>query len=135
MSFSTETHFMIVDDSLFMRSMMKQALTAMGYAHVLEASDGMSARDQLVAGAQVDVILSDNYMPQMTGLELLHFLRSDSKFSKTSFVLCTVDTELKVIMEALDSGAQGYLLKPGVLGVLSQKLESTLRHLAANPLK
>ncbi len=96
------------------------ALVRDGLAAICEASlpcrivgrcdNGVAARD-LIASAQPDVALLDLDLPGMFALEVIRFL-CDSGVRTRHLVLTTV-AERETVLEALRSGAQGFLLKSG----------------------
>lgn len=66
---------LVVEDQDPIRSLVRDALEAAGYA-VIEARDGLEALDQLAHAGEVELVLSDVSMPRMTGLELLAAVRA-----------------------------------------------------------
>jgi len=127
--FPINTRFLIIDDNLSMRIVLVNALRKLGYNQFLEASDGASALAMLSAGAGVDLILCDHYMPFMSGMELLSRLNSDSKLKHLPFMFVTVDTEKKLILRALELGAVGFIIKPFIPEHFERKLNDTYRRI------
>ncbi len=73
-------HILLVDDHAMARKAMKLFLEHHGYA-CHEAEQGAAALDWLEQGEKVDLIISDNHMPVMTGLEFLSTGESPGEFS------------------------------------------------------
>ena len=68
--------FLVVDDSLTMRRIVVNALKTQGFDEVIEASDGKDAVAKILSeGAQF--VITDWNMPEMNGLELAKWLRSN----------------------------------------------------------
>lgn len=117
---------MVVDDSKAMRMILKRLLTDCGYADLMEAGDGHEAftlLSSLNGEPCPELILIDWNMPVMNGLELVEALRADSKFAKTVLVMITTETALERIQQALEAGADEYMMKPFTKEVLLEKLE------------
>jgi two-component system, chemotaxis family, chemotaxis protein CheY len=115
---------MIVDDSRAMRMILRRALGELGYA-ACEAGDGQEALALLAQeGAHVSLMLVDWNMPVMCGLDLVKAVRADSRFSALPLVMVTTETEIDHISQAIDAGANEYVMKPFTKEVLEDKLRS-----------
>lgn len=68
------------------------------------------------------LILLDVYLPDMTGVEVLHRLRSDG--NSVGVIMITAARELDTVRAALDGGAADYLIKPFEFAQLRAKLEA-----------
>lgn len=100
---------LLVDDEALMRSGLRLMIDgARGIEVVGEASDGHAALEQ-VAALGPDVVLMDIRMPRMTGLEALAALRERGDQARV-VMLTAFDTD-EFLLEALRSGAEGFLLK------------------------
>ncbi|BBY15434.1 response regulator [Mycolicibacterium litorale] len=69
-----------------------------------------------------DLILLDVYLPDMTGLEVLHRLRAAG--NSVGVIMITAARELDTVRAALDGGAADYLIKPFEFAQLRAKLEA-----------
>ena len=99
----------LVDDEALMRSGLRLMIDgARGIEVVGEAADGHAALEQ-VAALGPDVVLMDIRMPRMTGLEALAALRERGDQARV-VMLTAFDTD-EFLLEALRSGAEGFLLK------------------------
>ena len=67
--------FLIVDDSSTMRRIIINTLNKIGYREVSEASNGREGLDRLAAG-DIDMIVTDWNMPEMTGIEFIRHVRA-----------------------------------------------------------
>lgn len=104
---------LVVDDSKAMRSVVKKTLKAAGFAveQNFEAENGRQALQVLRENPDIDVVLSDLHMPEMTGMELLSQLHEEGRVPKC-FILVTTEGRKDRLKEALGLGARGYVLKP-----------------------
>ncbi|MCG8651462.1 MAG: response regulator, partial [Pirellulales bacterium] len=68
-----------------------------------------------------DLVLSDWNMPQMNGLELLKAIRATG--SKVPLIMITTESEQARVLEAIQAGANNYLVKPFEQDVLMDKLQ------------
>ncbi len=101
---------LIVDDSRVIRKVARRILEDLGF-DIAEAADGAEAL-AWCRTAMPDVVLLDWNMPVMNGLEFLRGLRMEPGGGAPKVVFCTVENEVASIREALDSGADEYIMKP-----------------------
>ena len=101
---------LVVDDSRVIRKVARRILEEIGF-EVAEAADGMEALAWCRA-AMPDAILLDWNMPVMTGIEFLRRLRAEPGGEAPVVVFCTVENDLAHINEALEVGADEYIMKP-----------------------
>jgi two-component system chemotaxis response regulator CheY len=101
---------LVVDDSRVIRKVARRILEDLGY-EVAEAADGMEALAWCRA-AMPDAILLDWNMPVMNGLDFLRKLREEPGGEAPTVVFCTVENDMAHIREALDAGANEYIMKP-----------------------
>jgi two-component system chemotaxis response regulator CheY len=111
---------LIVDDSRFVRSFLRGLLEGIGFQCV-EASDGNAGIDCLEAGPAFDLALLDWNMPVMNGLEMLKQLRAQG-FTDMKVMMVTTEAENDFILNALEAGADEYLMKPFDEEALTEKL-------------
>jgi two-component system, chemotaxis family, chemotaxis protein CheY len=114
---------MVVDDSKAMRAVLVRMLKSCGYEDVVEATNGVDAFRTIKANGSPDVVLVDWNMPEMTGIEFIRRVRSSGMLDEASVVMVTSETAIEKITEALESGADEYLMKPFTLEALLEKLE------------
>jgi two-component system chemotaxis response regulator CheY len=101
---------LVVDDSRVVRKVARRMLEARGF-EVEEAADGKLALDACRARLP-DVVLLDWNMPVMNGIEFLKALRAEFGPERPPVVFCTTETEMSFIEQAIEHGAQEYLMKP-----------------------
>ncbi len=117
--------FLVVDDFSTMRRIIKNFLNDLGYNHVQEADDGMTALPILKSGT-IDFLITDWNMPGMQGLDLLKAVRADPKISKMPVLLLTAEAKREQIIEAAQAGVNGYVIKPFTAQTLKDKLDKIL---------
>ncbi len=100
---------LVVDDSALVRRQVGNTLRTAGY-EIVEAVDGIDAREKLSAAHDVAMIVCDVTMPRMNGLEFLNVLRED-KFAG-SVVMLTTEGRPEIVTQARALGAKGWLVKP-----------------------
>ena len=112
---------LVVDDSRVIRKVARRILEDIGY-EIAEAADGVEALAWCRA-AMPDAILLDWNMPVMTGIEFLRRLRAEAGGEAPVVVFCTVENDLAHIREALDAGANEYIMKPFDKDIVQAKFE------------
>ncbi len=122
---------LVVDDFPTMRRIVKTLLRQLGYTNIIEAEDGELAYKLLKATPDIEFIVSDWNMPNMTGLELLKTVRADEKFKHLPFLMVTAEAEKENIIEAVKSGVSNYVVKPFTAATLKEKMAKVFQNLAA----
>jgi two-component system chemotaxis response regulator CheY len=100
---------LIVDDSFYMRTMLKNMLTDAGYDVVGEAANGQQALEMAVA-TNPDLITLDVILPDNTGLDVLKGIRQQQPDAKV--VMCSAVGQETIVNEAIENGALAYIVKP-----------------------
>jgi len=104
-----------------MRLILKRFLAKMGF-HVVEATNGREALERLREMGQTDLVLVDWNMPEMNGVDFVRSVRADRSFDSLPLVMVTTNTELEHVAEALEAGANEYVMKPFTMDVIREKL-------------
>lgn len=104
-------NILIVDDSAAMRSLLVGTLESLGNIHTVEAPNGFEAL-RMLPREQIDLVLTDINMPDINGLELLSFIRTNPIYKDTPVVVISTEGSLKDIEKGLALGANEYLVKP-----------------------
>jgi two-component system, chemotaxis family, chemotaxis protein CheY len=104
---------LIVDDSSVMRKIVERSLRQAGIEleKVVEAGNGAEALGVL-RDNQVDLILCDINMPVMDGLEFVRQIGSVESAKGVPIVMITTEGSESHVVQALSSGARGYIRKP-----------------------
>ena len=101
-------NILLIDDHALFRIGLRELLERRGIT-VLEALGDCEAGIEKVINSQPDVVVLDIRMPQMTGIEVLKALREREQ--KMPIAMLTTSRDEKDVIDALQGGAQGYLLK------------------------
>ncbi|MDX2195428.1 MAG: response regulator [Cytophagales bacterium] len=100
---------LVVDDSLYMRTIIRDTLLEAGYQVVGMAGNGESAIDMAIE-MQPDLITLDNILPDMLGLDILNVLKEEEIESKV--VMISAVGQESVVEEGIKRGASHYIIKP-----------------------
>jgi len=101
---------LVVDDSRVVRKVARRILEAHGFT-VAEAGDGKEALESCRANMP-DCVLLDWNMPVMDGMAFLKAVRSEFGPANPPVVFCTTENDMSRIVEAIENGAQEYIMKP-----------------------
>ena len=104
-------HILLVDDDLQLRNVIRVTLESVGYV-CSEAGDGQEARCFLEGGQGVGLIVTDHQMPQMTGLDLLRWVRSNASTSHVPVLLYSGNLTEELRKLAQEAGVHAVLAKP-----------------------
>ena len=99
---------LVVDDEEDIREICAETLRDAGYI-VQEASSASAAMGRLESG-EIDVVLSDVRMPELSGIDLLQHVRQH--YRNVDVVLMTGHASVATAVEAMKLGAYDYLTKP-----------------------
>jgi len=105
-------NILVVDDARFIRDLVRKAVKAQyPTAQVDDAADGLQAQSKMKAGTY-HVLLCDWEMPNMSGLELLQWMRTEERYEKVPFMMITSRSEKSHIVKAVEAGVNDYIGKP-----------------------
>ena len=103
---------LVVDDDKFSRTFVKTALYQIGIKNVKEVGSVDEARE-ILSATKIDVILLDQQMPGMNGLDFVRELKNNQVGGKSiPIIMITVDTKEKTVLDAKNLGIHEYLVKP-----------------------
>ncbi|MBN9527573.1 MAG: response regulator [Alphaproteobacteria bacterium] len=101
---------LVVDDSRVIRMVARRILEQLGF-EIREAVDGQEALNECIK-AMPDAILLDWNMPVMNGIDFLRELRKLEGGLAPVVVFCTTENDMAHIREAIEAGANEYIMKP-----------------------
>jgi two-component system chemotaxis response regulator CheY len=113
---------LVVDDFPTMRRIVKTLMRQNGYTNFVEAEDGAQGLKMLFEQPDIEFVVSDWNMPNMTGLEFLKAVRADAKLKHLPFLMVTAEAEKENIIEAVKCGVSNYIVKPFTGVTLQEKL-------------
>ena len=119
-SSNSKRRILIVDDEPSIVNLLAETLRQEGYA----CSGCQSGKEamRLMNTEQFDVILSDVHMPGMSGLECVKELRETGLQPPMKVMMVTTEADNSYICQALDYGADEFLMKPFTPESLREKL-------------
>ncbi len=117
---------LLVDDEKFQRVYFVDVLEKEGY-HVVTAAGGEEALE-IIEEIQPDLVLLDIVMPRLSGIEVCSIIRASSSYLKSlPIVMLTHVHSDESIVEALDAGADDYILKSADHRVVSARVRAHIR--------
>lgn len=118
------TKVMLVDDHALIREGIKQLLEFDGSIDVIEqASDGAECLEKL-QHVLPDILLLDINMPNVNGIEVLEEIKK--KNIPVKVLMLTVHSEVEYLVQAVDIGANGYILKDSGSEELKKAIQSVM---------
>ena len=111
---------LVVDDSKVVRMVARKILEGLNFK-IDEAEDGKKAMEAC-SKQMPDAILLDWNMPVMSGIEFLRNLRKMDGGQLPVVVFCTTENDVSHITEALNAGANEYIMKPFDREIIEAKL-------------
>jgi len=118
---------LIIDDEQFMRRIVRQTLLSLGYGNIAEADSGAAAKC-LFEKKAFDLIISDIYMPHMSGLELLKSIRlgRTKAPSDSRVIFLTSFSNTEILKTSMELGVNGFLVKPIKSDMVKKKILQAL---------
>jgi len=114
---------LLVDDAEFMRLVLRDVLEKHGFSVAAEAENGRQAIEKY-REVLPDLIIMDVTMPDMDGIEALKEIRKDHPGAKA--VMCSALGQEAVVLEAIRSGAETFVVKPFNADLLIKTVKKVL---------
>jgi len=111
---------LVVDDSTAVRLYLRKILLPYGF-EIVDARNGREGL-QRVREQQIDLVLLDWNMPVMNGLELLQHIRTEPGVGSPCVMMVTSENDLQEVAQALEIGANEYVMKPFTPEIIADKL-------------
>ncbi len=117
---------LVVDDASFVRDLVKR--TVRQHYPVIETTDAPNGRraQSLMSRESFDLVLCDWEMPEMSGLELLQWMRARPEYREVPFIMITSRGDKDHVIEAVREGVSEYLGKPFSPDGLSRKIAKVM---------
>lgn len=116
---------LVVDDSKVMREMIIACLRGVAGLEFSQAESGLEAIERLSLGP-FDLVFLDLNMPDITGFEVVEFVRSQDALKTLPIVVVTTRGDESVRTRALALGASRFITKPFEPALLVSELRSLL---------
>lgn len=113
---------LVVDDSRTVRRILSRILEELGFQEILEAEGGEEGLRCLNRRPPLDLVLVDQNMPDMSGLDFVRIVRGDAAYPPFRLLLVTATAEEEAAAQALAEGADGCLFKPFTREVVAARL-------------
>ena len=113
---------LVVDDFSATRTLVINHLSKLGYSNTVEAENGVSALAMLKS-ALFELVVTDCSMSDMSGLDLLKQIRSDSDLKNIPVMMVTSEDLQGDIITAIKAGLNDYIVRPFEEYTFKQKLE------------
>jgi len=102
---------LVVDDSIVIRRLVGQTLRGAGF-EVIEAANGADALGLAQSHAEITLVMTDQNMPKMSGVEFIHALRLEPSHKFTPVVFLTTESDDSMRQTAREAGATAWIVKP-----------------------
>lgn len=112
---------LIADDSKVIRMILSKIMNNMKY-DVIEAEDGEEVVE-LCETKEPDLIIMDTKLPILDGIDAMYKIREMQKIKQPKIIFCSSIADPERIREALDGGADDYIMKPFDEEIILSKME------------
>lgn len=116
---------LIVEDSTTTRSLIRAIIEEAGDLDIVEAPTGFDAL-KLLPTQDFDLIVTDINMPDINGLELINFIKSNPRYSHIPLVIVTTERSEEDRKRGMALGATAYVTKPFKSPELQDIIRKTL---------
>lgn len=102
---------LVAEDSPTMRSLLASTIETVAEVEIVETGTGFEAL-KLLPRHRFDLIITDINMPDINGLELVHFVKSNPDYRRIPLIIITTEGSSRDQERGLKLGADAYLVKP-----------------------
>ncbi len=132
----TNNSILIIDDEVSYLELLKGLLLEEGYCEVMTENSPLNVMN-ILASNEIDLILCDIYMQEMSGMELLEQIAQ--KYPQIPVIMVTAVNDVKIALKAIDLGAYEFITKPPDIDrlflTIKRALEKRLLDLERNTLR
>jgi len=104
-------NILIVEDSSTTRALIRAVIEDMGDFNIVEAGSGFEAL-KLLPTQEFNLVLTDINMPDINGLELIHFIKSNPRYSHIPLIIVSTERSEEDKKRGIALGAMSYITKP-----------------------
>ncbi len=122
---NSHPRIVVVEDEQLSREMLVRRLTSRAFE--VESFDGAADAIAYIAENRVDLVLIDNAMPGITGVDAVRLLRQKWSHDSLPIIVVSALVDSDDVVEALDAGANDYVVKPINFKVLLARVRTALR--------
>jgi two-component system chemotaxis response regulator CheY len=115
---------LVVDDFATMRCVVVEVLRRAGFTDIRQAGNGQAALSTLLENQKIGFVISDWYMPEMDGLSLLKAIKAHPGLKDIPVLMLTAEGKRENVLEAMQNGAAGYIVKPFAPTALQERIQS-----------
>lgn len=121
------TKILVADDDRVVRRIVVTKLSGLGY-EISQAQDGQEAFERLRGGEVPDLLITDQLMPRMNGMQLVREIRAASNPAvvKLPIIMLTSRGSERDIIEGLETGLDDYIIKPFSPDELAARVRTVL---------
>ncbi len=120
------TSIWIVDDDHEMRDAIRLMLKVIG-CEALPYPNARAAAQALLSGGRPDLMILDINMPEVSGLDLLEFVRRRDDWDDLPILMLSTEAADVTVDRAMALGADGYVTKPVTMEELQRALDTALQ--------
>lgn len=124
---TSNKRILVADDDRMIRRIVFTKLSGLGYA-VEEAEDGQEALERLQSGEAPDLLITDQLMPRMDGLQLVRRIRASENpdIAALPIIMLTSKSQEQDVIEGLEVGMDDYISKPFSPDELAARVRTVL---------
>ena len=113
---------LIVEDSATTRALIRAIIEETGDFNIVEAGSGFEAL-KLLPAQEFSLVITDVNMPDINGLELINFIKSNSRYSHVPLIIVSTERSEEDRKRGMALGAVAYITKP----FKAQELQEVIR--------
>ncbi|MBA4374070.1 MAG: response regulator [Thermodesulfovibrio sp.] len=116
---------LIVEDSATTRALIRAVIDELGDVETVEAASGFEAL-KVLPQQEYDLIITDINMPDINGLELISFVRSNQRYVHLPIIIVSTERSEEDKKRGMALGATNYVTKPFKSGELLEIIKKTI---------
>lgn len=117
--------FLLVDDDALMLETLAKDLRKMEFKGVFQHACNGEEAIEMLAKHDIDFIICDYYMPEISGIEFLKYVRENKDYKEMPFIMLTSNNDIEQVNEVIEEGVSNYLIKPWTEEQLTKKIKSS----------
>lgn len=108
---TTPKRILLIEDTQSTRSLLASLIREITSAEIIECQNGLEAL-KILPHTRVDLVVTDLNMPDINGLELIRFLKSNRNYAKVPLIVVTTEASPRERQKTLALGVDAYFTKP-----------------------